>query len=125
MSIPYSKKFGLNPSVLVCPCCGKDYSIALFGTKWKDENGKIAQAPMQVMSNELCDDCKKVVRDGGRFFIEVRDGESGSNPYRTGRVAALKKEACERIFNVPVQNVNYMEQTTFTQLFGEFVEDNK
>ena len=121
--IRLSKKYGLNPSVQVCSCCGKDMNILLFGSSYKDENGKHTEAPMQIMTKEICEDCKKVIDNGGRFFIEVRDGESGNNPYRTGRLVALKEEACKNIFNVEVGPINYMEQTPFTQLFGEALKE--
>lgn len=32
------------------------------------------------------------------MIIEVRDGESGNNPYRTGRIIGITKEAKERMF---------------------------
>lgn len=31
MSIKLSPNHGLNPSIIICPICGKDVSIALFG----------------------------------------------------------------------------------------------
>jgi hypothetical protein len=29
--ITLSKNYGLNPSIIICPICGKDIGIALFG----------------------------------------------------------------------------------------------
>ena len=55
--ITVSKKFGVNPSVTRCVCCGKEYGVALFGTAWKDPNtGKTAEAPREVYQG-LCNDC--------------------------------------------------------------------
>lgn len=93
-----SKKYGLNPSVEKCAVCGKDMSVVLFGTSYKDTNGKTAEAPREVCLGHLCEDCQKVLDQGGVFIIEVRDGESGNNPYRTGRLIGIKREAAERMF---------------------------
>lgn len=117
MSIVVSKKYGLNPSVQLCSCCGKDMGLIMFGASYKDENGKTAEAPHQVMTGAICDECKKVIDEGGVFFIEVRDGETGKkNPYRTGRLTAVKREACEKMFK-GFQNINYMEQSLFSKVF--------
>ena len=120
--ITVSKKFGVNPSVTRCECCGKEYGVALFGTAWKDpKTGKTAEAPREVYQG-LCDDCQKVVDQQGLLIIEVRDGESGNNPYRTGRITGITKEAKERMFKDIKSSICYMEQSMFTQLFGEFVK---
>ena len=44
MSLRLSKEHGLNPSLLVCPICGKDVGIALLGAN----GGK--KAPYQMIS---------------------------------------------------------------------------
>ena len=62
-----SKEFGVNPSVQVCPCCGKSMAVLLLGTSYK-ENGKVAESPPKIATGELCDDCKKVIENGGIFF---------------------------------------------------------
>ena len=116
--IKISKQYGLNPSVTCCECCGKEYGVALFCTSWKDpKTGKTAEAPPKVY-NGLCDDCKKVVESGGLMIIEVRDGETGSNPYRTGRVVGISKDARERMFKDLDSSICYMEQTMFSQIFN-------
>lgn len=78
--ITISKKHGLNPSVVVCPVCGKEHSIILFG-KIKGD----AKAPFKVQG-DLCDDCKKTnVR-----IIEV-NSEADKTP--TGRYIYVPKDA--------------------------------
>lgn len=125
MGIRVSKQFGVNPSITRCECCGKDYGIAMFGTSWKDpKTGKTAKAPGEVYHG-LCDDCKKVVESGGLMLIEVRDGETGENPYRTGRVVGISKETKERMFKNTDSSIAYMEQSLFTQLFGQHLEEMK
>lgn len=117
-SISVSKQFGLNLSVTHCECCGKELGVALFGTSWKDpKTGKTAEAPRDVAMG-LCDDCEKVIKSGGLMIIEVRDGESGKNPYRTGRIVGITKEAKERMFEDLKSNICYMEQTMFSQMFN-------
>lgn len=117
-SINLSSKYGLNPSVLRCECCGKEYGIGLFGTGIKDKNtGKTVEAP-HYMYQGLCDDCKKVVNAGGLLIIEVRDGETGKNPCRTGRLVGITKEAKERMFKDINSSICYMEESMFNQLFN-------
>lgn len=122
--IRLSEKYGVNPSVEVCHICGKEMGLVMYGTSYKDENGKTAEAPRQVCLGHACDDCKKVMDQGGIFFIETQDGESGNNPRRTGRVVALKEEAVKRIFQEGCYSkVNYMEHYLWEQLFPDVSEE--
>lgn len=109
-SIKLSPKHGVNPSVLHCICCGKDYGVAMLG-KLKGD----AEAPRDIYQG-LCNDCQGVVNKGGCLFIEVRNGEKGDNPYRTGRMVGVSKDFKER--NHIENPISYMEQTLFQQLFG-------
>lgn len=113
--VTLSKKYGVNPSVETCTICGKEMGVVLFGTSYK-ENGKISEAPDKVCLGSICDDCKKVIKDGGIFFIEVRDGESGNNPYRTGRIIAVKESAIKNILK-GYSKVNYVEHSVWEKLF--------
>lgn len=127
--IRLSKQYGVNPSVLQCPICGKEFGLAMFGTSWKDrKTGKTAKAPHVVaLPNQICDDCKKVLDQGGCFFIEVKDEDANNqvkNPYRTGRITAIKKEASERIFG-QVNPVTYMGESIFEQVFGEALKNTE
>lgn len=116
MELRISKKYGVNPSVETCTICGKDMGVVLFGASYKDANGKTAEAPRQVCTGSICEDCKRVIDNGGIFFIEVRDGESGNNPCRTGRVIAVKEDAVKRILK-NYNKVNYVEQSVWNILF--------
>lgn len=82
---------GLNPSIEVCMICGEEMGIALLGNNIK------GQAPHHICTGEICDNCKKIIDDGGCFIIEVEDGSDQKNPYRTGRYCAIKKEAAKKI----------------------------
>ena len=112
-SITLSPKHGVNPSIVHCMCCGKEYGIAMLG-KLKDD----AKAPKDIMDG-FCDDCKKVIDQGGVMIVEVKDGEgekNPKNPYRTGRIVGCSKQYKERN-NITAPMV-YMEQTMFNSIFG-------
>ena len=116
MGLRISKEHGLNPTMLVCGICGKPTnSIALLGASYH-KNGKEAEAPHTMIDVEPCDDCKNALAQGGIFFIEVKDGESGENPYRTGRIVAVNEEAVKKILT-GYDKVNYIEEHLFTKLF--------
>lgn len=118
MGITLSKEYGVNPSVDTCFICGKETNLVLFGTSYKDENGKTAEAPRNVCTGQLCDDCQKIIDEAGIFFIAVKDGECGNNPYRTGQIGALKKEAVQRMFpDFPYKKINYIEESAYKQIF--------
>ena len=118
MSARISEKYGVNPSIDTCFICGKDISVVLFGTAYKDENGKTAEAPRRVCTGQLCDDCQKIIDEGGIFFIAVKDGESGKTPWRTGQIAALKEEAVQTMFpDFSYQKINYIEESAYKQIF--------
>lgn len=113
-NILLSPKHSLNPSITHCECCGKETGIALFG-KLKGDT----EAPMHVAIG-LCDDCKKVIDADGLMIIEIRDGESGKNPYRTGRIIGITKEAKEKTFKNISSPICYMEESMFSPMFGKF-----
>lgn len=108
MEITLSKNHGLNPSMIKCFICGKEHSIALFGRLKGD-----AQAPREIVDGSICPNCQKVINDGNVFIIEVEKQEA--NPYRTGRLVAIKKEA----INVPNVGILFCPKEDFEQMFGE------
>ena len=118
MSVRISEKFGVNPSVDTCFICGKETDVVLFGTSYKDKNGKTGEAPSRVCTGQLCDNCKKVIDEGNIFFIGVKDGERGENPYRIGKIGALKEEVVQRMFpDFPYKKINYIEESAYNQIF--------
>lgn len=113
-SITLSPKHGVNPSILHCECCGKEYGIGLAGRLKGD-----AEAPKDVMYG-FCDDCQNVIDQGGVMIVEVADGEgkkNPKNPYRTGRIVGCSKQYKER--NKITTPMIYMEQSMFQAIFGE------
>lgn len=103
---------GLNPSIEVCMICGEEMGIALLGNNIK------GQAPHHICTGEICDDCKKIIDDGGCFIIEVEDGSDQKNPYRTGRYCAIKKEAAKKMFGQE-HNIVYMEKSAYSQIIPQ------
>lgn len=115
--ITLSEKHGVNPSITHCECCGKETGIALFGRLKGDQ-----EAPRDVYAG-LCEDCEKVIKQGGVLVIEVRDGEKGPDPYRTGRIVGCTKDFKER-FEIE-SNIVYMEESMFSQLFSEHLKEKQ
>ena len=112
--ITLSSKHGLNPSLLKCFACGKNAGIALLGKLKNDE-----EAPMEMTDqNIFCDNCQNVINQDGLLVISVRDGETSDNPYRTGKMVGITKEAKERIFKDIKTNVCYMEDSVFDKIFN-------
>ena len=99
-SITLSKKYGVNPSLVLCPICKKDMYIALNG-KLKGD----AKAPCTIEGNELCPDCKKK-------YVTIIEVESKDNPVTTGRRGFLPIEAID----IPLKdNIALMEEKVFTK----------
>ena len=113
-SIKLSPKHGVNPSVTHCECCGKEIGVALFGKLKGDK-----EAPRYVFMGR-CDDCQKVIDANGLMIIEVKDGETGKNPYRTGRIVGITKDAKERMFKDMNFPICYMEKSMFSQMFSQY-----
>lgn len=108
-----SPKHGLNPSLLKCFACRKNAGIALLGKLKNDE-----EAPKEMTDKTIfCNDCQNVINQDGLLVISVRDGETGNNPYRTGKMVGITKEAKNRIFKDIKTNVCYMEDSVFSKLF--------
>ena len=101
MSVRISLKHGLNPSIVICPICKKDTSLALFGRLKGD-----AEAPKQI-EGELCDECKKK-------YITIVEVESETNRKGTGRCVYIPKE----VINVKCKdNIALMAKEEFTKMF--------
>ena len=84
-NIRLSPKHGVNPSVGTCFFCGADKEVILFGRLPDD-----AQAPhIACYNKEPCSKCADYMKQG-IILISVRKGESGNNPYRTGKWVVVK-----------------------------------
>lgn len=67
--ITLSKKHGLNPSITVCPICGKEEGIAPLGHIKGDK-----EAPRYI-HGDICDECKARVADNKCFVISVGEDQ--------------------------------------------------
>lgn len=113
--ITLSPKYGVNPSVLHCFICGKETGVALLG-KLKGDT----EAPHNISNpNEICDDCRKQIVAGNKFFLEVKDNTDHNNPERTGRMVCVKSTALPNIKSP----VNYVEQKLFEKIFVKVLKD--
>ena len=86
MSIKLSPKYGLNPSLLVCPICGESTAIAIHGRLKKD-----VEAPHSIKDVNLCDKCKEK-------YITLIIVESEENPIKTGEIAYILREVVAEEF---------------------------
>lgn len=68
-NIILSEKHGVNPSITVCPICGKAESVALLGHIKGDE-----EAPRYIQG-DICDECKARVADNKCFVISVDEDQ--------------------------------------------------
>ncbi len=97
MGIRVSPKHGVNPSLALCWYCGKETGDIILPGLLKGD----AEAPHRAVWNrEPCKECADWMEQG-IMLISVKDGESGENPYRTGKVAVLREEAVRRMVQPP------------------------
>lgn len=89
MNIRVSEKHGVNPSMVCCPVCGKEDSIALLG-KLKGD----VEAPRNIPNNQPCDDCEGYMEQG-IILIQVKDDDP---EYRLGGFIVIKEEAASKAF---------------------------
>ena len=108
MGLRLSKKYGVNPSLLVCPICGNDVGIALLGAN----GGK--KAPYQMTSIELCNDCKQKVKEGNTFILSAKQTYEGIQP--TGAYILVPNTS----LNVPIppKGICFMEESEFNKLIN-------
>lgn len=110
-----SEKHGVNPSILHCFVCGKSIGVALLG-KLK---GDIEAPKDMIQPGEFCKDCKKQIKAGNKFVIEVK--EETENPERTGSYVCLKGDALPSI-KTPIC---YAPHGVFQKMFGEILKEDK
>lgn len=112
MGVRLSEKHGLNPSLACCFACGKEYGVALLGRLKGDE-----EAPRYVLTEELCDDCKKAIEDGYVLCIGYSEVKNGG-PIRTGECLKLKEKAFKKVFDAPVpeHKICYMQKEVIEHL---------
>lgn len=99
-----SKKYGVNPSIRVCPVCNKEIDIVLFGYLKGDK-----EAPKSIKSEELCNECKSK-------YTTIIEIDSISSKKATGRRAFVNNEYINQKY---VKNgITLMVKDDFDKLFN-------
>ena len=102
--VTLSKKHGLNPSMAICPICGKAEGIALSGHIKGDE-----EAPRYI-HGDICDECKARVVDNKCFVISVGEDQ------RLKRYTIVSKD----IFTQKVEDCAvFMKEADFNAVFDK------
>lgn len=74
-----------------CFVCGEGSDI-LLGTRFQD----MSKFHDKVVTTKPCQKCQEMINEGGVWLISarpVKSEEEKKNPYRTGGLACVKKEA--------------------------------
>lgn len=106
----------LGVALTRCYFCGKDKNIIMNTRLTEKAAQEIEECNGKVIDMEPCDKCKELMKQG-IMFASVRDGGSGNNPYRTGKLAVVKEEAVEKTFTKEM--VDQLKKTRFA-----FIEDS-
>ena len=101
-SIPISQKHGVNPSLILCPCCGESTGVALMG-RLKDDQ----EAPRHCPDVEPCEKCKtqfaEYKKQGFVLYIirdEYDDNQKRATPWQFYYgVVVITYEARDRLFH--------------------------
>lgn len=100
--IRVSEKHGVNPSITICPICGKETGIALLGKLKGDK-----EAPMRMLS-DLCDDCVSKLGNDKIYILAINDQEYGT------KGIIIKRSA----LNIPVKGyMTLMKENEFDKVF--------
>lgn len=101
-SVTISKKHGVNPSITVCPICGKEIGIVLLGKLKGDE-----EAPRKIIG-DLCDDCISKLGNDKIYILAIDD-----QGYSTKGII-IKRSA----LNIPVKGyMTFMKENEFDKVF--------
>jgi len=110
-------EYGVNPTIPVCYICGQNKNeVVLLGAAYKEK------APMHMHLDKIpCDKCNELLKSDV-LLIEVRDGESGENPYRTGYITAIRLEVAKRVFekmDLDKNRIFFIEQSVLKNILGD------
>lgn len=117
MSIKFSKKHGLNPSIGVCPICLKENDeILLLGRLSND-----SEAPRKTISN-VCSECQSKLDKGYYPLVVMKDIKKNTiqgnmvnlkDIEREGHVLFVKKEMLNE---VPKTLYSCISESTYKEL---------
>ena len=97
-----------------CYYCGEMKDEILLSKRLSD----LSNIDGKCVNKVPCENCDNIMTKG-IMLIEVRDGESGDNPYRTGNVFVITQQCAESIFNnidFNKHRVIFIEQSICKQL---------
>lgn len=101
-SIRLSEKHGVNPSITICPICGKETGIALLGKLKGDK-----EAPMRMLSDP-CDDCVSKLGDDKICILAINEQDCCVNNIIINRSS----------INIPVKGyIAFMKENEFNDVF--------
>ena len=105
-----------------CLVCGQDYDT---GSILIDRRLKNSFDRYTVTGTGLCPEHKKLHEDGFVALVEADPAKSNDprNPYRTGRIAHIKEEAFDRVFNIPARTDGKLHPMCYidTEAFDKIV----
>ena len=100
--IRVSEKHGVNPSITICPICGKETGIALLGKLKGDK-----EAPMRMLSDP-CDDCISKLGNDKIYILAINDQGHGT------KAIIIERSA----LNIPVKGyMILMKENEFDKVF--------
>lgn len=100
--IRVSEKHGVNPSITICPICGKETGIALLGKLKGDK-----EAPMRMLSYP-CDDCISKLGNDKIYILVIDDQGYGT------KAIIIERSA----LNIPVKGyMALMKENEFDKVF--------
>lgn len=118
----------------VCPVCGESFDT---GVILMDRRLRDSMERHTATGFELCDACKKLKEQGYVALVESDPEKSNvyyendqphtkpQDAYRTGRVMHMRRQAFDRIFNIPVPEkmVCFIEPEVFEKIKAIVPED--
>lgn len=112
-SIKLDPVYGLNSSISKCFICGTDTGIIMCGDMKGKEAPKYSTQP-----GHFCEDCESHLKNDVMFLIEIRDGDTSDDPYRTGKILSILRTSFQKIGgnDLPVM---YIEQSALRKILGD------
>ena len=100
--IRVSEKYGVNPSITICPICGKETGITLLGKFKGDE-----KAPMRMLSDP-CDDCVSKLGNDKIYILII------NNKGYSTKAIIIERSA----LNIPIKGyMTFMKENEFDKVF--------
>lgn len=106
-----------------CKACGNVYDARSILLDKKLQ--KILKNRM-ITKDGVCEECRKKMDDGYIALIEINSKKSvlaegtrvtrPENVYRTGRIAWIKKQVANELFNESIEAMNWINQQAFNTI---------